>query len=320
MTPLRLSRQKPYEDQQVFFRDSHRIDSPAATRVIVGSFFEHLSREMFSATPHITDSTADICPDLRLANGTFLEIKSIGLSRQGIVYADRLKRDARLSRQTGNPLYYVFWVHSVPATQFTRREDLQEALRKGVDRVLVIDGARLRSACRKLTPTRMLVHRGDGGKVGYRLPWKLLTDLAKGPTVVRVPARGGTPAIEMHGEVGGVFPMTASEQSAAGDMLHEMTEAPLVVTLVPAPSPKHSQHMVRSAQSRNPKWYQKLCEQYPSPRKKARNRRVFDTDIRRALVLGSLERLWDGKCLYPYDWMLRPLLQARAARSPEAPF
>ncbi len=85
----------------------------------------------------------------------------------------------------------------------------------------------------------------------------------------------------------------------------------LDVVLQPAPIEKHLGHCVRMVQGRNPVWYRDLCATLTSTRKKPRLR-LHDTDIRRHLVIKSLQRLGGGRLRWPYDFHCLPYVEHAA--------
>ena len=89
------------------------------------------------------------------------------------------------------------------------------------------------------------------------------------------------------------------------DMYFELLEKSLEVVLVPAPEPKHSIHMIRVCQSKNPDWYRKFCEQYPANRRTPRTRGKFDTKIKRQHTIKALENILRGKTKGVYVERLR---------------
>jgi hypothetical protein len=307
-----ISPVRPIEAQQILFRDVHRIESPAATRNLVGAFYEEATRVMLGADRHTTDGRCEICPDLSLpGRNTYVECKAIGRGRQGLIYAQRLANDGRM----------------VKATAFRTVEELHAALAVGVRCVLVVPFERIRSACRKLTP-RVMNYRagnrkGSGGAPkpmpGYRLPWSLLERLSTGVATVRR-AVGQVhnlhmPAVELHGpELSAILPeLSDHERETAGAMLFDLSSSAHRVVAQEAPEPKFRGHKVLVVESTNPEWYRKLCADHLRHDRENKSRHP-DTDIRRPQVLESLDRLSRGVCRFPYDWMLRPIVEAQAAR------
>lgn len=75
-------------------------------------------------------------------------------------------------------------------------------------------------------------------------------------------------------------------------MIGELEAGKLEVVLIPAPSPRHSLHMVRAVVNRPPVWYRVICSRYASGRIRAK--RKFDTKIKRKNVLELLYATFNG--------------------------
>lgn len=77
------------------------------------------------------------------------------------------------------------------------------------------------------------------------------------------------------------------------EMLMELTENRLEVCLIPSKKPETAADggMIRAVCSKNPDWYRDLCLRYPCNRSKKRNVRKDHTRIKRACILGLLERM-----------------------------
>jgi hypothetical protein len=325
-----ISAIKPHDQQLTFCADVHRIDSPAATRNLVGGFYQEAARVLFGASEHQIDSRVDICPDLSVGPRSYIEVKSIGRGRQGLIYQRRLDHDRALVR-SGATLTYVFWIHNVEATAFTQREELYAALGRGVERVLVVPFERVSAACRTITP-RIMNYRtpragvdGPGEEMpGYRLSWAILQEISAGKAVLERPLGTvfGVPVspVELHGAIAHAYrPLTPAQRRMADELRFELSVQRLTVEKAPAPDPKHHDHGIRVVTNQNPGWYRRLCAEHGSLRKIPRQRAVPDTGIIRHQVERALERLAAGTCIYPYDWLLRPLVErfAAAAAAPE---
>ncbi len=83
------------------------------------------------------------------------------------------------------------------------------------------------------------------------------------------------------------------------------------IELRPAPRQAHRGQKIRVHAGFNPDWYRKLAATmvHPPRRKNPRRDKRFDTDIRRDRIDRSLERLAAGRCCFPYDWMLREIIE-----------
>jgi hypothetical protein len=76
-------------------------------------------------------------------------------------------------------------------------------------------------------------------------------------------------------------------------MLDDLGEWRLEVSLKPAPTPLHRNHMVRSVVSMNPAWYQELCAAFNGKAHRQRPRSA--TTIRRRDIVRTLKRLLEGE-------------------------
>jgi hypothetical protein len=313
-----ISRRRVVLDQQTIgpWAGDKPLLHASATRHYVGNFFEEATRILTGAMPHVTDGQADICPDFSHGDRSFLEVKSVSTTSV-YLFKHRIQADRRLVRSTGGRLTYVYWLHHAPAAQAKTLHDLYAMLAGSIDQVLAIPFKRLSRFLRK-QPEILLRYRAfDGKKVpAYRLNRRQLLDL--GASQLTVTRRVG---LVCGNEVGPVTisgrgiphlfkPLSEREKAVAGELLAELSERYLQVSLYPAPRPKHLGHMVRVAENTSPRWYQKLCAQYSAKRLGARNfhNGAPDTDIRRRFVLRALERLSAGICRHRYDFMLRHLL------------
>ncbi len=82
-------------------------------------------------------------------------------------------------------------------------------------------------------------------------------------------------------------------QDVLTDMHQDLEASCLKVTLIPAPEPKFSGHMIRAVIEQNPWWYRDICNSYPSQRRVRRGH--LDTRVRRRDMLKLLGRLASGE-------------------------
>jgi hypothetical protein len=86
-------------------------------------------------------------------------------------------------------------------------------------------------------------------------------------------------------------------------LLGELESNRLEVILVPAPDPKHTGHMIRAVENRNPGWYSNLYWSY--------------NHFRRDKSVRSLNRIIEerdghhGIVRFKYDWIYRSIMQER---------
>jgi hypothetical protein len=78
-----------------------------------------------------TQGTADVCPDLRIDLLNYVESKSVGLTRCSIIYAARMRKDLRFTREHKVTMWYCLWHHtcSIKGIDSTLALNKQLALR-----------------------------------------------------------------------------------------------------------------------------------------------------------------------------------------------
>jgi len=185
---VKISAILPPKDVQQSFLPREYYDRTfrcmAQTRVHCGAFYEEATCNLFQADRHVIDSTADICPDLSLGKGQYLEVKSVGLSRQSLIYSNRLAHDRDLVNYTKGTLHYVFWIHNVEAAKCHSLHVLRDELARNVEEILVVPFDQLEQACQSI-PAQIMNYRAarsDGRAAqpmpGRRLSYRLLKELA----------------------------------------------------------------------------------------------------------------------------------------------
>lgn len=88
-------------------------------------------------------------------------------------------------------------------------------------------------------------------------------------------------------------------------MIKDLEDNMLSVVLIPAPEPKHADHMIRAVESRNPKWYRLFCADFISDRKGGHPR----TYIKREHVFRALSQIASGKSDTIYAERLLPYIE-----------
>lgn len=128
--------------QQLLPGINPKIRSNAQCRVYCGDFYEQASGVLFGDDFErlTTDSTAEVCPDLQAkTQDFFVEVKSVGKNKSGIVYSERLTNyDDMLatwfpSLFDPNPVFdpqllYVLWHHDVKTKEHDTLDGLRAAL------------------------------------------------------------------------------------------------------------------------------------------------------------------------------------------------
>jgi hypothetical protein len=296
--------------------DDRPLTSPALIRWHVGMWFQEASRVLTGAVPHVTDGSADICPDLSHPEGDYIEVKGLAHGRESILFKHRLARDRALVHSTGRGLTYLYWIHTAPVQTARTLFQLRAMLAASTTEVLAVPFERLRRAVHSL-PTAQLEYRADGTRMpAYRLCGGLVRRLAAGKASLlrSCMVHGHNMVVSISGpDLGRIFaPLTAAQCAAAGELRAELSEHALAVELIPAPRPMHHSHAVRCVMDSNPSWYSRLCAGFTAKRRRPRCRRKPDTDIRRRFVERALDRLAAGVCRYEYDWRLRPIVERHA--------
>lgn len=184
---LIVSRLRPSDDQTAWCEKpaDRPIESAAAMRTYLGEFFEELTRVTLHAERHITDATADVCPDLSLPgrrhddSRRYLEVKALRYKREAILFRHRLDNDRKLTRRGRNAsLHYLYWCHDFTAEYPLTVAQLRGRLAASLVCVLSIRGRSLEQAAAEL-PLHNFRYYADGATMpGYRIPWRALRNLA----------------------------------------------------------------------------------------------------------------------------------------------
>lgn len=313
--PLTLSTARTPGEQAILAWGDPLVQSLAQLRPWVGDAVEAFAAALFGVARGMTVA-GNYCADLIVDAGHLVEVKSVHRGRQCTLYVDRLERDRRLVAD-GASLVYAFVVHDAKLDQCKTRGDVRASMACAIEAVHLVPFAKLDAVCAKLPKRQLWV----GGPIGMRLPWADITTLAGSTIAHRFPSVSvyghQTNPVTVHGwSVGDCLPaLTDAERAQASEMLFELATQRLEVCLVPAPNPRHAGHQVRCLVNENPDWYRRLAKRSMKKRRpnRHRGRRWEGTDLRRHLVEQSLERLSNGGRLrYPYDFMLAPIVKARA--------
>lgn len=115
-----------------------QFTSWAQTRNATGDFVEEATKQLLGGDRMTTDGMADICPDIKLSEREYLETKSVGLGRQGIIYEHIHDRTVRFIRRNRVRLSYVFWIHTLRAKDHTDLFALRREMAASIDRVIVV--------------------------------------------------------------------------------------------------------------------------------------------------------------------------------------
>jgi len=111
----------------------------AQTRHATGQFAEELVLKLLGGEAMVTDGQADICPDIRLDARTYLECKSVGRGKNGILYEHILDRGVRFVRRNKVKLFYVFCIHSLGrAGDSADLFALRRRMATSIDRLIIV--------------------------------------------------------------------------------------------------------------------------------------------------------------------------------------
>lgn len=304
---VRISAPKHEVDQQAFFTDTHNLSGKAHARTVIGNYFDALTAKLVNGKRHLTDATAQLCPDVT-AGMLMIEVKSC--RKSGIIWEAQLRNYERAAA-LGYTVFFLFWLHEVDLEGMLTAEQLRAALGRN-HQVLAIPLDLVLAYC---TPRRRVLvrYRGAGNghleKSGYA--WR--------PTGAALRKLAGTSesvnrdGITVQGRgLGLLWPLTMNEQAAASAMAEELDACRLEVAYVPAPDGGDRGRLIRRVVNRNPAWYRKLCTTRTTKRVVPRAKKHGDTDIRRRFVEAALNRLCQGMCITSYDWLVRPYVEARS--------
>jgi len=103
----------------------------------------------------------------------------------------------------------------------------------------------------------------------------------------------------------------SAREFAAAELLDELEGSQLEVILVPQRIHTNEGGCVRVAISKNATWYRRFCVLYCSSR--VRKNAAFDTKIKRAIVVRTLQAIADGRPVRSeYAQRLNPFIEDRA--------
>ncbi len=158
----------------------------AQTRHATGDYCEEAACKLFGGERMTTDGRAHICPDIKLGERDFLEVKSVGEKRQGIVYEHILDRGLRFIRRNQARLRYVFWIHETSPKDELDLFALRRSMAAHTARVIVVPFQAMLTAVGKLKITTMNYRsrsasgRPDVPMTGWRIPRTQLQAWASG--------------------------------------------------------------------------------------------------------------------------------------------
>lgn len=160
------------------------LGNHGAVRYVLGDFVETLTCLLLSGNRHKDQTNVDYCPDISAVTDDttyYCECKSVGRSRQTMVYEGRLVRDRNFV-DAGNPLLYVLWHHTVDTKIADTEEELQMLFLAKMQCIYVVPFNVIEAICRSLPCEKLNSQYGRSDKYpgvygkGYRIPLSALTE------------------------------------------------------------------------------------------------------------------------------------------------
>jgi hypothetical protein len=159
------------EDTQLRMFPKEDIElKPLAARYYTGDFYEELTAAVTRGARLKTDSRADICPDVLLGNGLFVEVKSLGRNGSVIFYEDRHVNAAKFVAES--PMVLFFWHHAASVDACGTLSELHRVLATGIKSLTILDFESF-SASLAGRPLREFFKTGKRRK-GWTVPISLL--------------------------------------------------------------------------------------------------------------------------------------------------
>lgn len=165
---MKLPKAKAVDRQQRLFAVDKALTSKGETRWATGEFFEEAVAEACGGKRLRTDASADICPDVKIAEGLFAESKAVGRTGSVIFYEGRYLKDRDFMATTGHKIIYWFWRHQYPVLTAQSYGELRAGLAASLTELVIADADLLYRAVDG-KPTRQ-VNSGQtaaGGRLGY---------------------------------------------------------------------------------------------------------------------------------------------------------
>lgn len=102
---MKLPKPRLIDRQQRLFDVDKLILTDGEARWATGEFFEQAAADVSGGLRLRTDSTCDICPDVRFEDETYFESKGVGRGASVLFYECRMEKDARFIA-AGHSLVY----------------------------------------------------------------------------------------------------------------------------------------------------------------------------------------------------------------------
>lgn len=152
-----------------------QFHSMAQTRNATGEFCEEATLQLLGGERLSTQGTVDICPDIKLDDRRYLEVKSCADKHCALLYEHILDRTVRFVRRNRVKVFYCFWIHRVAAATIPSLFDLRRAMAANIDRVVIVPFTAVHEAVKRLPPRKMNYrareHNGDSiPMLGWSIP------------------------------------------------------------------------------------------------------------------------------------------------------
>jgi len=180
---MRLPRPRDLGVQSVLWDwvDDAQLDTALSTRTYIGDFFEEATVQLYrhhGAHRLVTDSTADVCPDIAMSSG-WIETKSLGRGSNVIIYEHSVERYKRLQLvYPERHILFALWRHKFQMKFASRQSELYEKLALSIESVLMVPLAEVLKVTSTIAPQPLRI-RSEGPHQmvsAWRLP-KSATDV-----------------------------------------------------------------------------------------------------------------------------------------------
>lgn len=167
--------------QSHFWTPDRAVRGMPECRNLSGDFFEEATASLVNGVRLRTTGADDVCPDVIVDEGLYVESKGAGRNGAVIVYASRKAKDIDWTTQRGATLLYAVWNHTARVEGVAYTSDLYDRLTTALRDVVVIPAATLYAHCDGAT-CRIINTKGpytpQGGGFGgekYRDGWTIRT-------------------------------------------------------------------------------------------------------------------------------------------------
>lgn len=151
--------------------DDRPLTSTGQARGVVGEFYEEASRVLTHGMP-MKLQTGHLCPDLKIRDDHFLEVKGCGMGKQVVLYEHKVNQ-YRAFVDAGNKVTYLWWFHGCSTSTYTVVRDLRHALALGTTHVVALDFEDVWDLLEGEDPTPININSSNGRQdlTGWRFTW-----------------------------------------------------------------------------------------------------------------------------------------------------